>query len=102
MGWGGGAGAPRWVAGVGVGCGLGGLVVRFPLTAGLPLVGSPSCSANRPSGLRETTPPDAPPKTMPTYLDTISPLKIEKPKKSPVLGVKKRWGGLDPPPPPPT
>ena len=47
-------GAPGWVAGVGVGCGLGALVVPFPLTAGLPLMGSPSCCANSPSGLQET------------------------------------------------
>ena len=32
------------------------LVVPFPLTAGLPLVGTPSCCANSPSGLRETPP----------------------------------------------
>ena len=32
------------------------LVLPFPLTAGLPLVGSPSCCANSPSGLRETPP----------------------------------------------
>ena len=38
------------------GVGWGALVVPFPLTAGLPLVGSPSCCANSPSGLRETPP----------------------------------------------
>ena len=32
------------------------LVVPFPLTAGLPLVGSIPCHANSPSGLRETAP----------------------------------------------
>ena len=31
--------------------------VLFPLTAGLPLMGSRSCCANSPSGLRETPPP---------------------------------------------
>ena len=31
--------------------------VLFPLTAGLPLMGSRSCGANNPSGLRETPPP---------------------------------------------
>ena len=38
------------------GVGWGALVVPFPLTAGLPLVGSPSCCENNPSGLRETPP----------------------------------------------
>ena len=39
------------------GVGWGALVVPFPLMAGLPLVGSPSCCTNSPSGLRETPPP---------------------------------------------
>ena len=36
--------------------GWGALIVPFPLTAGLPLVGSPSCCANSPFALRETSP----------------------------------------------
>ena len=31
-------------------------VVPFPITAGLPLVGTPSCCTNSPSGLWETPP----------------------------------------------
>ena len=38
------------------GVGWGALVAPFALTAGLPLVGSPSCCANSPSGLWETPP----------------------------------------------
>ena len=38
------------------GLGWGALVVPFPLMAGLPLVGTPSCCANSPSGLREAPP----------------------------------------------
>ena len=41
-----------WVWGVGWGA----LIVPFPLTAGLPLMGSPSCRTNSPSGLREPPP----------------------------------------------
>ena len=50
--------------------------VLFPLTAGLPLMGSRSCCANSPSGLREIPPLSTPPPPLLWRSVTISVTKI--------------------------
>ena len=78
--------------------------VPFPLTAGLPLMGSRSCRANSPSALRETPPPPQapaahPPGVRPHGRATPPPPAGAQPAKERAPGGGGHRTGARPPPP---